>query len=651
MRLLAFLVLCLIEVGAQLYTTYSYYTRIVNVGTWYSPTANLISSENMLCDNIDFWMSDMKCDGQLLPQPDFYTIRMLGRMYIEKSGYYEFMVDHDDGVRLVIDSQMLVDNASSDRFNPPRVTIFLKAGVHSIDIDYLEQAAAARLRLSWNETGTMDIVPPSTFIIPSFTQTSTASLTSSFSETMSLPTASPTDTGSTTLSLPTVTNTYSETVVVPPKTVTHTLEQPPAVPINITTTAVPIDDNVTVTVIVESQAPPVAASPSPTYDVFEDLNNLREAANNTPITGTTDTVAAIVSLGSVIGSASMAAQGGILVVVAGSCIVSGDPKEFPLLLHPTGIVVRDSLPLGVVAGNLGIFLTVAILSFILLTVLKKLGVASSSDVQGLLRFPSVFLVVFLMLYQGTALAGFILVVEANDVFQTVFGSATLLICVTTPLILCNKVYHDIPRHARYRILPSRTFVTRFFLGPGEWLSRYSSHHWIQRWGALMRVYNQRHCWWFVIEFYSMFAFASINSIPVTSLVACGHVKLFSLVLTIMLWFLDICCLPRCRPRDTAVYLIGSTCQIVILTMQVIGYYLRDPDHSSFYVATGFLKVSLVIFATKLVLDLSLEVWIIASGRRRTLQRNEWLSNRDTDPDGMGLAILEPSFKKSSNFDV
>jgi hypothetical protein len=69
---------------------------------------------------------------------EWFAIDYTGRFWIEKPALYRFSLTSDDGARLYIDDQLVVDN---DGIHPPQVrlaSLQLAGGVHSIRVSYFQ---------------------------------------------------------------------------------------------------------------------------------------------------------------------------------------------------------------------------------------------------------------------------------------------------------------------------------------------------------------------------------------------------------------------------------------------------------------------------------------------------------------------------------
>jgi len=122
------------------------------------------------------------------------------RFWFYPKGFYRFTIWSDDGVRLWIDDQLMVDEWHDGVLAPFTFDLYLPRGQRSLRLEYYENTGGAMARLSWAQ-----IEPPT----PTASPTPTWTLTPTF-------TPSPTDTATPTLTFtptpsPTPTETPTET--------------------------------------------------------------------------------------------------------------------------------------------------------------------------------------------------------------------------------------------------------------------------------------------------------------------------------------------------------------------------------------------------------------------------------------------------------
>ena len=99
---------------------------------------------------------------------DNFAIRFRGRLAIETPGTYTFALNSDDGSKLYINRNLVIDN---DGIHPPRYvrgSLKLEAGMHHIEIHYF-QGQPYQIALQWfyqPPNGQEQIVPPEMIYLP-----------------------------------------------------------------------------------------------------------------------------------------------------------------------------------------------------------------------------------------------------------------------------------------------------------------------------------------------------------------------------------------------------------------------------------------------------------------------------------------------------
>ena len=101
------------------------------------------------CDgNISFDWGRGTPSGNL--NNDEFSIRWTGRINFPEAGTYRFSTNTDDGVRLWVDDQQLIDAWGSDGRNSGRIE--LAAGFHEVVMTYFEDSGDAIAILTWEQT-------------------------------------------------------------------------------------------------------------------------------------------------------------------------------------------------------------------------------------------------------------------------------------------------------------------------------------------------------------------------------------------------------------------------------------------------------------------------------------------------------------------
>lgn len=97
---------------------------------------------------------------------DNFSVRWTGRVKVNKSGWYTFYVASDDGARLWIDNNKLIDawyDHSLKKFS--RIT-YLSSGFHDIKLEYYENSGRAAVMLSWKGPGIATGIIPQSNLYP-----------------------------------------------------------------------------------------------------------------------------------------------------------------------------------------------------------------------------------------------------------------------------------------------------------------------------------------------------------------------------------------------------------------------------------------------------------------------------------------------------
>ena len=76
-----------------------------------------------------------------------------GAIYASGCGRYVFSLSSDDGSRLFIDGELLIDNGGNHSMTEKTAAIALSEGLHDIRVEYYENEGEAGLKLSWGKEG------------------------------------------------------------------------------------------------------------------------------------------------------------------------------------------------------------------------------------------------------------------------------------------------------------------------------------------------------------------------------------------------------------------------------------------------------------------------------------------------------------------
>jgi beta-glucosidase len=82
---------------------------------------------------------------------DWYSVRWTGRVTVPASGVKRIGVEANDGYRLYLDGQLLIDDWQKRSYGSRLATVTLKPGsAHDLRLEYFESTGNARVKLVWN---------------------------------------------------------------------------------------------------------------------------------------------------------------------------------------------------------------------------------------------------------------------------------------------------------------------------------------------------------------------------------------------------------------------------------------------------------------------------------------------------------------------
>jgi uncharacterized repeat protein (TIGR03806 family) len=93
---------------------------------------------------------------------DTFSARFTGRLHVPSSATYTFFTVSDDGVRLWVDGQPIIDNWTDHAPTENQGSLFLDAATtHTLRLEYYEAAFGAQLHLSWSSASfAKTVLPP-----------------------------------------------------------------------------------------------------------------------------------------------------------------------------------------------------------------------------------------------------------------------------------------------------------------------------------------------------------------------------------------------------------------------------------------------------------------------------------------------------------
>ncbi len=96
---------------------------------------------------------------------DEFAVRISGAIRAHASGQYRFRLGSDEGSRLIINEQSVIENDGVHAMTTMQATITLEAGLHPFRLDYFERTGLAGLVLEWMPPGATQwtVIPESSF--------------------------------------------------------------------------------------------------------------------------------------------------------------------------------------------------------------------------------------------------------------------------------------------------------------------------------------------------------------------------------------------------------------------------------------------------------------------------------------------------------
>ncbi|CAN0483645.1 unnamed protein product, partial [Phaeothamnion confervicola] len=94
---------------------------------------------------------------------DRFAVRWTGQINIELGGTYKFFLASDDGSKLFIDGNQVINNDGLHGTSELSGSVNLSAGFHNIRVEMFENLGAASATLSWQKPGSVsrEVIPSS----------------------------------------------------------------------------------------------------------------------------------------------------------------------------------------------------------------------------------------------------------------------------------------------------------------------------------------------------------------------------------------------------------------------------------------------------------------------------------------------------------
>jgi PA14 domain len=98
--------------------------------------------------------------------PDTFSTLWSGYLAVGEAGRYEFWTNSDDGSRLYVDGQLIVDNGGRHGMLKVQGTVALEAGPHQVTLEYFQGGGAYGLEWLWAREGATPTPVPDWLLSP-----------------------------------------------------------------------------------------------------------------------------------------------------------------------------------------------------------------------------------------------------------------------------------------------------------------------------------------------------------------------------------------------------------------------------------------------------------------------------------------------------
>eukprot|EP01062_Namystynia_karyoxenos_P022447 TRINITY_DN18617_c0_g1_i3.p1 TRINITY_DN18617_c0_g1~~TRINITY_DN18617_c0_g1_i3.p1 ORF type:complete len:1563 (+),score=195.59 TRINITY_DN18617_c0_g1_i3:86-4690(+) len=401
-------------------------------------------------------------------------------------------------------------------------------------------------------------------------------------------------------------------------------------------------------------AAPTVAEPRSTLDIAGIPKGLGPSADGAQLAGSAS------------GASSLA------MTLDGRCDHKGTLQRLPTPLHPTQLEIMNSVYIGCLVGNTVIVAGVALFSVIALRLLRMIdddgnGLLSKNEIPPLMRklpmfnikdhevvdimavvkCPSVIVLAFFVLYQGTIFSAFRLLIAPRgdrEGLRRAMGGIAVVILTILPLKLRQRVRDSIrvrlllDAHqnmiaqqplARVRHwdppLPDNLRIFFFLEGTmGDWVSCRRENHWISKYQAAVRQFSSS---WAVsglsVDYAVQWLLALANAPMTPSFVLCGHVRAAGCALALAQAGYIVGCQPYRRWRDNWLQPGRLIVQAFALGALATELYSENEEGPGFQMSAYLGILASIIALIKVILDILAEALLMKTGRRNELQRREW----------------------------
>ena len=335
----------------------------------------------------------------------------------------------------------------------------------------------------------------------------------------------------------------------------------------------------------------------------------------------------------------------------------------PFILHPINPVIGIDECIAVIAGT----------AIIMLAFLIPYGIAigiqrswSHIDLLATIRYPSIPILVWELLFQGTVVASFTLIHENTNIGLTIAGVSVIVLCLFFIISLHKylKKVVLVDRHIEYKHY-DRSAFEKVFSGESSWVSRHNNHNilesspssstvlkpdYLKRFSGVIGRYTRHSFNWPAVELLISLVLAAVPATGKSSRYDCGVMKAVSASLFTLFTLCEILIRPNINKQSNITYAVVNVLQCVGLSCASAGYF-QNLDSDDVVVKGGRMAflIAIIILFFKCFIDVSircyfgrLEIQRLAFSRRSSsqnlsLNRNVHQAMMSNDEASTGMA--------------
>ncbi|RKR86500.1 carbohydrate-binding protein with CBM35 doain [Micromonospora pisi] len=114
-----------------------------------APTSEICTLKPGQTPNVDRLMPTIDLSSGGFGLGDYFVAQVTGNIDVPRGGAYTFRLTSDDGSRLLIDDQLVIDHDGLHGATSKDGAVTLAEGYHSLRIDYFENTGGEQLTLAW----------------------------------------------------------------------------------------------------------------------------------------------------------------------------------------------------------------------------------------------------------------------------------------------------------------------------------------------------------------------------------------------------------------------------------------------------------------------------------------------------------------------